>query len=94
MSPLEIAIDAAPAAGTCRRQTTLAFYGPSCSDEDARMMQRTLVRLEGVTRAAVHSATEAAYVEYCPRVCKVDDLILALRQIGIQAHEQDLHYHG
>lgn len=81
-------------AGTCRRQVTLTVYRPSGARDDATELERVLQSQRGVMGASIHPPTRTARVEYCPRECRVEDIIVAIRQRGYHAHEQDLHYHG
>lgn len=86
--------EAAATVGPCRQWTSLAIYGHSRVIEEFFNLEHTLERSRGVTRASINPVTRMAYIEYCPLRCTVDDLLAAVRNMGLQAYEHDPHYHG
>jgi len=91
---LDSPTDAVTVPRRCRKRSTIAIYGLACGGGGSLSLERALERVSGVTRVYVNAATEMAYVEHCPFECRVEDLLVAIRQAGFQGHEHDPHFHG
>ena len=66
-------------------RVTIPIDGLACWDSDMHTIERVILRVEGVRRAYVNSATEMAYVEYDPSCCDPGKLAAAIDQGGFHA---------
>ncbi len=65
---------------------TIPIAGMTCAACSQRV-ERTLNKLEGVTKASVNLATEKAMVEYDPQTIRLSGIKQAIERIGYQALE-------
>jgi len=77
-------LEAAPAGSGAVGKVTLAVMGMTCASCSA-VVEKTLGKLVGVSKAAVNLANETAAVEFDPTVVGIDDLIGAIKSAGYDA---------
>jgi Cu+-exporting ATPase len=76
---------AAPtAAASTAGKVTLGLLGMTCSS-CAQVIEKTLAKTPGVTKAVVNLAAETGTVEFDPAVTGIDELITAVRGAGYDA---------
>jgi len=80
-TPLHTAATDKPAAGG---KVTLALLGMTCAS-CASVIEKSLLKLNGVTSATVNLAANTGTVEFDPTVVGVDDLINAVKDAGYDA---------
>lgn len=68
------------------KQVTIPIAGMTCAACSQRV-EKTLNKLEGVTKANVNLATEKAMVEYDPRVIRLSGIKQAIERIGYKPLE-------
>ncbi len=66
-------------------RVTLPIYGLTCWGGGSLVVERVILRVEGVRNAYVNPATEMAYVEYDPLRCTSEQLTAAIEQAGFHA---------
>ncbi len=80
-TPLHTAASDKPTAGG---KVTLALLGMTCAS-CASVIEKSLLKLDGVTSATVNLAANTGTVEFDPTVVGVDDLINAVKAAGYDA---------
>lgn len=67
------------------RRVTFPIYNLNCGGGGSLIIERVILRVNGVRNAYVNPATEMAYVEFDPSRCHPDQLTAAIEQIGFHA---------
>jgi len=80
-TPLHTAATDKPSVGG---KVTLALMGMTCAS-CASVIEKTLLKLDGVTSATVNLAANTGTVEFDPTIVGVDDLITAVKGAGYDA---------
>jgi copper chaperone CopZ len=66
-------------------RVTLPIDGLTCWGGGSLVIERAILKVEGVRNAYVNAATEMAYVEYDPSRCTPERLAAAIEQSGFHA---------
>ncbi len=67
------------------RRVTFPIHDLSCGGGGSLIIERTILRMDGVRNAYVNPATEMAYVEFDPSCCTLDALTEAVEHLGFHA---------
>ena len=65
-------------------RVTLPIYGLTCWGGGSLVVERVIMRVEGVRNAYVNPVTEMAYVEYDPSRCSSEQLTAAVEKSGFR----------
>ena len=65
-------------------RVTMAIYGLTCRGGGSLVVERAIMRVEGVRSVYVNPVTEMAYVEYDPSRCTSEQLTAAVEQSGFR----------